>query len=174
MELTSLAPDLALQIEPYYVRWQEIYNRCLGVKEVNLIDLLTYLPDDGCRKEGLAASAAGMTAFSPLMDMDVVRFALNLPLKYKLNMRQGKLMLRRLGEKKLPSEIYRHAKRGFGMPVAAWLRNELKAVVQELPQRLQTFGFFKQKAVEALVTEHLSGKCDHGAKLWALLAMCGY
>ncbi len=173
-DVKQLAPELASQTESYYVRWQEIYNRCGGVKGVNLIDLLTYLPDDGCRKEGLAASAAGMTAFSPLLDMDVVRFALKLPLDYKLNLRQGKLILRKLGEKKLPSEIYSQAKRGFGMPVAAWLRNELKDVVQELPKRLQSFGFFEQKALEVLVSEHLSEKSDHGAKLWALLAMCGY
>lgn len=173
-EVKLLAPDLAAKTASYHVRWQEIYERYGGVQGVNLIDLLTYLPDDGCRKEGLAASAVGMTAFSPLLDMDVVRFALKLPLDYKLNLRQGKLILRRLGEKKLPSEIYSQAKRGFGMPVAAWLRNELKDVVQELPKKLQSFGFFDQKTLEALVAEHLLGKCDNGAKLWALLAMCGY
>ena len=177
-DLMALAPDLFAQkerygtITSYHSSWQEIYDGSPGVNGVNLIDLLYYLPDDGCRKEGLASEYAGIKAFSPLLDMDVVRFALTLPIDYRLSSKQGKLLLRHIGKDYLPDEILHLVKRGFGMPVSAWLRNELKPHLMALPGKLDTFGCFSKAYVQRLVDEHLAGKNDHGSKLWALIC-CG-
>ena len=174
-ELAALVPDLFARPErcgtigSYHADWRKIFAASPDVNGVNLIDLLYYLPDDGCRKEGLAAEYAGLRAFSPLLDMDVVRFALTLPVDYRLTLKQGKLLLRHIGREYLPDEILRQVKRGFGMPVAAWLRNELKSYVTELPDRLDSFGCFDKPYLRRLIREHLDGKADHGAKLWALI-----
>ena len=174
-ELTALAPDLFARTErygaigSYHAEWRKIFEESPGVNGVNRIDLLYYLPDDGCRKEGLAAEYAGIRAFSPLLDMDVVRFALTLPVDYRLNLRQGKLLLRRIGREYLPDAILHQVKRGFGMPVAAWLRNELKSHLLALPDKLDACGCFDKPYLRRLVQEHLDGKADHGAKLWALI-----
>ena len=104
--------------------------------------------------------------------MDIVRFALTLPINYRLSSKQGKLLLRHIGKDYLPDEILHQVKRGFGMPVAAWLRNELKPRLMELPDKLDTFGCFSKSYVQHLVDEHLAGKNDHGSKLWALIC-CG-
>ena len=177
-DLTVLAPDLFVRKErygaigSYHAVWQEIFDGSPGVNGVNLIDLLHYLPDDGCRKEGLASECAGIKAFSPLLDMDVVRFALTLPIDYRLSLRQGKLLLRHIGKEYLPGEILQQVKRGFGMPVSAWLRKELKPYVMELPDKLDSFGCFSKSHIRRLVSDHLAGRADHGSKLWALIC-CG-
>ena len=178
-ELAALAPDLFARPErfgaaaPYLADWQKIFAASPDVNGVNLIDLLYYLPDDGCRKEGLAAEYAGLRAFSPLLDMDVVRFALTLPIDYRLTLKQEKLLLRHIGREYLPDAILHQVKRGFGMPVAAWLRNELKPYVTELPDKLDSFGCFDKPYLRRLIREHLDGKADHGAKLWALICCKG-
>ena len=174
-ELAALAPDLFAHkerygaIASYHADWRKIFAGCPGVNGVNLIDLMYYLPDDGCRKEGLAAEYAGLRAFSPLLDMDVVRFALTLPVDYRLTLRQGKLLLRHIGREYLPDVILHQVKRGFGMPLAAWLRNELRPHAAELPDKLDSFGCFDKSYLRRLVKEHLEGSADHGAKLWALI-----
>ena len=177
-ELTALAPDLFAQKErygeigSYHAQWREVFDGCPGVNGVNLIDLLYYLPDDGSRKEGLAAEYAGVKAFSPLLDMDVVRFALTLPIDCRLSIRRGKLLLRHIGREYLPDEILHQVKRGFGMPVSAWLRKELKPYAAELPDKLDAFGCFSKSFVRRMVNEHFAGAADHGPKLWALIC-CG-
>ena len=181
MEKTNLSLELQLaqeytghQIDLFAMPplWREIFDGCPGVNGVNLIDLLYYLPDDGCRKEGLAAEYAGVKAFSPLLDMDVVRFALTLPIDCRLSIRRGKLLLRHIGREYLPDEILHQVKRGFGMPVSAWLRKELKPYAAELPDKLDAFGCFSKSFVRRMVNEHFAGAADHGPKLWALIC-CG-
>jgi asparagine synthase (glutamine-hydrolysing) len=60
---------------------------------------------------------------------------------------------------------------GFGIPLAAWFRGELKdysrQVLLERPAAAR--GYFRSAAVERMWNEHQSGAFDHAHRLWALL-----
>ncbi len=60
---------------------------------------------------------------------------------------------------------------GFGVPIGEWFRQELKGYVQEilLHKRCISRGYFKKETVQQLLDEHISGKIDHGYRLWILL-----
>jgi asparagine synthase (glutamine-hydrolysing) len=82
-----------------------------------------------------------------------------------------KYVLKRALEGVLPHEIVWRKKHGFGVPVGRWFRTGLKdflcgAILS--PEALQR-GYFREQAVRTLVGEHMSGKRDHGHRLWALL-----
>jgi asparagine synthase (glutamine-hydrolysing) len=72
----------------------------------------------------------------------------------------------------LPSGIVDRQKKGFGIPVAAWLKSELKEpLLDELsPQRLRSQGIFDPAIVTRLVEDHLRGRADNRKELWTLLA----
>jgi asparagine synthase (glutamine-hydrolysing) len=61
---------------------------------------------------------------------------------------------------------------GFGVPVARWLRDELREWVHDLLLSRGALAgrLFSPPAVRALVDGHAAGR-DHGAQLWALLVL---
>ena len=71
----------------------------------------------------------------------------------------------------MPEEILRRGKKGFGIPVAFWLRNELKGLMLELlsPEKIRREGIFRPQKVQALMQDHLSGKMDNRKPLWTLI-----
>jgi asparagine synthase (glutamine-hydrolysing) len=89
----------------------------------------------------------------------------------KLRGLTGKWILRRAFRGRVPDAIVRRRKSGFSVPIAAWLRHELKPVARDLLQsdRLRRQGLFRPERVERLMDEHESATADHGRALWALL-----
>ena len=70
----------------------------------------------------------------------------------------------------LPDEIVERGKKGFGMPVARWLRGPLRDMVSAAlaPDKLQREGFFQPAYVSRLLDDHLQGRRDHRKQLWTL------
>lgn len=144
------------------------------VEHFNEIDLWGYFPDDGCRKEALAGAYAGVSHLCPLMDIDIVEYALTLPRHLRVTLFERKRILRRLARPYVIPELLRQTKRGFGMPVAAWLRTSRASLLHELVADLphwDTHGWFNPTGLQTLVDQHLAGTHDHGARLWALLCL---
>ena len=144
------------------------------VEQMNLLDLLHYVPDDGCRKDVLAAMGTDVQPLAPILDMDVTRFALQLPRQYRVTCRERKRLLRSLGVGIIPPSLLRQTKRGFGVPVAAWLRSELAPAMRALVAEQRQWdrdGWFDGGVLARYVDEHLAAQCDHGARLWALYCL---
>jgi asparagine synthase (glutamine-hydrolysing) len=72
---------------------------------------------------------------------------------------------------KLPPDILARPKKGFGIPIAQWLRSDLKQMALDTfsEQRIRQQGLFDHRAVSRLLDEHLRGKKDHRKQLWTLL-----
>jgi asparagine synthase (glutamine-hydrolysing) len=144
------------------------------VQRYNALDLMVYLPDDGFRKANLACAGTGVTYLCPILDMDVVRFALSLPIEYRFNSKENKRLLRHIGKEFLDPRILSQPKRGFGTPVADWFRNELAPIAQKLADEVTEWDIHKllnEKSVKHIVAEHLHGQVSHGPLLWTLYCL---
>lgn len=135
------------------------------------IDQRTYLPDDILFKVDRASMMASLETRAPLLDHRLVEYANGLPSRYKLKGLTTKHLLRRVAGGYLPKAILERPKKGFGIPVAKWLRAELREPMLDLlsPERLGRAGLFEPRAVEAMLREHLDGVRDHRKPLWTLL-----
>ena len=91
-----------------------------------LKDQRQYLPDDILVKVDRAGMAVSLENRIPLLHRDVVEFAWSLPLKWKLDEEESKKILRKILYKNVPKELMDRPKRGFNMPMAALLRNQVK------------------------------------------------
>jgi asparagine synthase (glutamine-hydrolysing) len=71
----------------------------------------------------------------------------------------------------LPHHILHRAKKGFGIPIAEWLKGRLNPLMRDMlaPDRLRSQGLFEPDYVERLIREHEAGKASHHKELWTLL-----
>jgi len=144
------------------------------VEKCDALDILTYLPDDGFRKSDIAGTGLGLDTLCPILDLEVAEFALTLPRRDKITLRERKRPLRHLARELLPAELLAQTKRGFGTPVAAWFRAELAPMIREMARTLPDWdqqGWLNRDYVQELVNAHLVQNRDCAPQLWTLLCL---
>ncbi len=175
--LRAYRPEFAQRLdfdEP--LRWFERLHDGFGgsaPERANLADFQSYLPYDLLTKVDIASMAHGLECRCPLLDPEVVEFALSLPVEWRLGRRGGKRILKDWARDLLPGEVLTRPKMGFGVPVGRWFRNELRDVLTDRvrdPAGLCA-RVFRPAWLDALVESHVSGRADRAHPLWALLML---
>ncbi len=135
------------------------------------IDLETYLPDDLLMMADRMGMAHSLELRAPFCDHRLVELSLGLPSALKLPGLRLKGLLKTAFAGVLPAEVLARRKQGFMIPLARWLRTELRPVMEDLlaPEQVRRRGLFAPDAVERLKHEHLTGRGAHGDRLWALM-----
>ncbi|MBM4125159.1 MAG: asparagine synthetase B, partial [Nitrospira sp.] len=135
------------------------------------INFTTYLPDDLLVKMDRMTMAHGLEGRSPLLDYRLAEYAASLPDRYKFHRGTTKYILKTAFADLLPESIRRRGKKGFGVPLGAWFRGELRDYVQDrlLSPDALSRQYLHPSYVERLVREHLAGVSDHSQRLWAIL-----
>jgi asparagine synthase (glutamine-hydrolysing) len=133
-------------------------------------DVHTYLPGDLLPKVDITTMANSLEARSPFLDHHLLEWAAGLPTRMKVRPGSTKRILKQAMAQWLPPEVVNRPKMGFGVPMAAWLRGELRDYAHDLltDHTANGRGFFRPAAVSALLREHDSG-IDRSKELWALL-----
>lgn len=134
-------------------------------------DSMTYLSDDILCKVDRAAMACSLETRVPFLDHRVVELAWQLPLNMKVRGNIGKWALRKVLYKYVPKELIERPKAGFAIPIGLWLCGPLHDWAESLisEQRLLSEGYLQAAPIRQAWAEHLSGKRDNTAKLWAVL-----
>jgi asparagine synthase (glutamine-hydrolysing) len=138
---------------------------------IQYLDFKTWLPGDILTKVDRASMAHSLEVRVPLLDHTFCEYAATLPNDVKLRGGEGKYVLKKALEPHLPHDIMYRAKKGFSIPLAAWLRGPLRQAVRDgvLGARLLDTGIFNRAYLEQLVSQHESGSADHSVALWSLL-----
>ncbi len=134
-------------------------------------DQAWYLPGDNLVKTDRASMAVSLEVRLPLLDHRLVEFSARLPDRMKIRGVTTKWLLRELLYRYVPRRLIDRPKMGFSVPIAGWLRGDLRDWSYDLlsTTRLDRDGFFDSGTVSRIHAEHMSGRCDHSAKLWTLL-----
>jgi asparagine synthase (glutamine-hydrolysing) len=93
---------------------------------IQYVDMKTYLPDDILVKVDRASMANSLEVRCPILDHRFMELAARIPSRLKLHHGEGKYILKKALTPVLPADILRRSKKGFAVPVAEWLRGELK------------------------------------------------
>ena len=133
----------------------------------------------------------GLETRVPFLDNDLVDFASNIPVKYKLGnlnkivkidenetlarylekTRDGKLLLRDVMQNHIPSKITKGIKKGFSGPDASWFKGDSINYVKEklFSKKAKIYEFLDMKTTHSLINEHLEGKENRRLLIWSLL-----
>jgi asparagine synthase (glutamine-hydrolysing) len=136
-------------------------------------DVNTYLPGDLLVKMDIASMAYSLEARSPLLDPEVMEFAASLPARYKARLASKKWILRRAYQGRVPDEVLDGRKKGFGVPLGAWFRNELRDYTRDVlldPATLAR-GLLREAPIRDLLDQHDRGGADRSMQIWTLLML---
>lgn len=133
--------------------------------------LRTYLMDEVLVKVDRASMHYALETRAPFLDRPLLDFMFSLPYDLKYRNGQTKYLLKHLMRDKLPPHIINRKKKGFGIPLAAWLAGPLRPLSEELlsPSALAAHGLFNENEVARLLREHQSGARDNRKELWNLM-----
>ncbi len=174
-----LTPDVLASCPDEHV-FDEIrpYNYSNGhdlIERMMKLDATHYLSECVLFKVDRASMAASLETRAPFLDHTLIEFLTKLPVELKLRGRFGrwtsKYILKRAMRGRLPQQVINRPKKGFGMPVAKWVKGELRTFVRDTfaPEKLKKRGLFNPDYVTKLLDEHERGVADHRKLIWTLL-----
>jgi asparagine synthase (glutamine-hydrolysing) len=155
-------------------QYEKVFRETEGwppLARLMLVDQKTYLPDAMLTKVDRASMATSLEVRVPLLDHRVVEYTALLADNLKYRNGTGKYLLKKILAQYLPTHLFERPKKGFGVPIDRWFRDELKELLSDYlsPERLKKEGLFDETLVEKRMKEHLSGRVDHQYRLWSLL-----
>jgi asparagine synthase (glutamine-hydrolysing) len=143
------------------------------VEKTMEVDIHSYLPYDLLVKVDIASMANSLEVRSPFLDHKLMEYVATIPEQSKLRGMTNKYILKKAFMNKIPREIIKRKKRGFGVPIGKWFKNELKDFAYDILLNREgiTNECFQLKEIEELLHQHSSGKFDHGYRIWSLLIL---
>jgi len=161
-----LRPTVAV-FQKYYDRYttEDLLNRLLYV------DTKVQLVDDMLTKVDRMSMAHSLEVRVPLLDLRLVEFMSQVPSRFKIHRMTLKYLFKRIAAQLLPASILKRPKAGFSVPIARWLRTDLRDMVHDLlnPQAIAKQGVFEPEIVQSIVKAHFSGRKNHSHNIWNLL-----
>ncbi|HXU03957.1 MAG TPA: asparagine synthase (glutamine-hydrolyzing), partial [Polyangia bacterium] len=143
------------------------------LQRILALDFATYMPGSVLTKVDRASMAHGLEVRPPLLDDELVERSFSLPSRYKLRGNSGKYLLKMAVRGKIPDEIIDRPKKGFGIPLASWLRGPLKDRIRDVVTGSPAFGngILDGDVFRRWNDEHQAKRADHSKPLWALLVL---
>jgi len=136
------------------------------------VDIDTYLPGDILTKVDRVTMAVSLEARVPLLDADLVDYALQVPSRFHLDTSESKRLLRKAVQDIVPSSVLNRPKQGFAIPLAPWFRGPLQHRVNELRSPTTRLSpYVDAQAVSRILDEHTAGRRDHSAMIWRMIVL---
>ena len=116
------------------------------------IDYQSYLVDDILQKVDRATMTVSLEGREPLLDHRIIEFAAQLPDAYKYHNGIKKYMLREITHQYIPKEMMDRPKMGFAIPIAEWMKSDLKELVNDYinEKNIKEQQIFNWSSVESL------------------------
>ena len=135
------------------------------------IDFQTYMLDDILQKVDRATMTNSLEGREPMLDHRILEFAAQLPDEYKYQNGIKKRILREITHDYIPKELLDRPKMGFAIPIAKWLKNELRDHVEEYlnEDRIEKQGIFNWEFITKLKMDFYKGRKEYDSKIWYFL-----
>lgn len=140
---------------------------------VLLTDIQLVLENDMLVKVDRMSMSQSLEVRVPFLDHKIVDFAFSLPVNFKIDSRQRKIILKDAFKNMLPEELYHRGKQGFEVPLLKWFKTDLRSMITNdllSDEFIKEQNIFSLGAIKKLKTELFStSPNDAVAKTWALI-----
>ena len=170
-DLTELFKDSIQQMPSYFDSKDLKPDHYSVLSYMMAVDYQTYLLDDILQKVDRAGMSVSLEGREPFLDQRIIEWAAQLPLTYKYNKGSKKFILKEIVHKYIPAAMMDRPKMGFGIPISAWLQNELKPFVELYfdEQFIQKQNIFNNDILQKIKTSFYHGKIERAEKVWYIL-----
>ncbi len=134
-------------------------------------DMKLYLEGDILVKVDRASMACSLETRVPLLNNAFVEFMMTLPVDLKLRRLTSKYIFKKSLANLLPRQIINRKKKGFNIPVAKWINQDLKGLVLDMlsQARIERAGLFNYDYIQKLLADHFDQRTDNRKLIWTLL-----
>jgi asparagine synthase (glutamine-hydrolysing) len=155
--------------DPYFTR----RAGCHPLDQLLYVDTRLHLPGKLLVKIDRMSMAHGLEIRTPLLDEDLVNFAVSLPPEFKWHRKNGKLILRQAMTQHLPNSLINHRSQGTDVPMNAWLSGVLHNFTRDTlsPRNVRATGFLHPEGVQQLMNAHQNGNPLCSQQLWGVLGL---
>ena len=165
-EVSDLVKDYSYTSDEIFSdakEYDSLFKQKDNINRSLYLDCKIQLPDWYLVKGDRATMASSLEMRNPLLDKELAEFAFSLNGSWKIRDGEQKYLLKKLAAKYVDKDIIYREKKGFGVPLGDWIRNELKDLFDEY--LFIDNGFFDLTYVKKIYDEHLDGKVDNEFKL---------
>jgi asparagine synthase (glutamine-hydrolysing) len=173
--LPGLGHDLIWQTISNVVQIPKICNN-YQLKDLQLVDIKEYLPNDILAKTDRMSMAHGLEVRAPFLEYELVEWALRQPDHLKIYRRNLKAIPRAAAYKIYGKSIANSPKQGFSIPVHQWIRGPMAEIIRDLlsPASITQIGILDSKHISKVVADHFSGNRSYGFELWGLAVLMAW
>lgn len=138
------------------------------LSQMQAMDFKAYLPGDILVKVDRMSMAHSLEAREPLLDHKLVEYAACLPANLKVCEGISKYLFKQIARDYLPAQIVDRKKRGFGIPLQKWFKEQLPAFFLDilLDSKTQQRGYFERKELAMFLDRQLGA--SQPMQLWIL------
>jgi asparagine synthase (glutamine-hydrolysing) len=149
-----------------FQRWHPFARMQYIETKTRMVDLIIHGLDS-------TSMAHSLEARVPFLDHELVELCARIPPSLKMKGLREKYILRRAMARTLPKEILRRKKHGLAAPSSSWLCGKLPSFAAEMLSRdaLRDKGYFNGARIHEILTQHRTGRVDHGRLLMAVLGV---
>ncbi|MBL1280581.1 MAG: asparagine synthase (glutamine-hydrolyzing) [Fluviicola sp.] len=150
---------------------KELKSSYSPLSYMQAIDYQTYLLDDILQKVDRATMTHSLEGREPFLDHRIIEFAATLPNEFKYQNGVKKRIVRDIVHQYVPQEMMDRPKMGFAIPIANWLNNELKDLVEEYisESKIKEQGIFNWEYIARIKDAFFNGKKEYDTKIWYVL-----
>lgn len=143
------------------------------VEKLLRLDQRFFLADHNLIYTDKMGMAAGVEIRVPLLDLELVDFAAQIPAEWKMRGWSAKRLFKESQKNSVPSEILNRKKAGFGVPLRAWMKGPMRDRVRDLlsPDTIRNRGLFDASAVDRMMQANDAGTADAAYSLFSLMCI---
>ena len=144
-----------------------------NLEKMTLFDTSFMLPSDILCKVDRASMLNSLEVRCPFLNHEIFNYSYKLNKKEKIFGNETKYILKKILYNYIPKNFFTASKKGFGVPIETWLRNDLKPYVNDAfnSKILQNFGFNKTMIIK-LWDNFLNKKNNNYNQIWTLFTLC--
>lgn len=158
--------------EEPWVYTKPIFDEAQGeddITKMQYADIRTWLVQDILVKADRMSMANSLELRVPFLDKEMLKVALQIPAKYRIDDETTKVALRHAAARELPEETSKMRKTGFLTPLNDWLkRDEFYAMVKEKFNGEVAKEYFNTDYIMKLLDEHKAGTAHNMKKIWSV------
>ncbi|MBL7085736.1 MAG: asparagine synthase (glutamine-hydrolyzing) [Candidatus Cloacimonetes bacterium] len=134
------------------------------------LDMRLMMNDMYLHKVDRASMANSLEVRTPFLNKELAELSFKIKFNDKVSFMKTKKITRKIAEKFFDKKFVYRPKKGFGIPLAKWLKEDLKDEVRKMfsEEKIKSQGLFNYNYVKQIIDDHIKGISDYSNKLWSL------